>query len=135
MRSVNKKVIAIALAGRRKGAEGEERRIQRYREFVSLTRKILNQAKDVLEEISSRRQARLKPLREILETMSERVQKVICQTKARVLSVFEAHTRPTSRTNLASWCSCRELTAECSTIELPGNRTGSKKHFTCTWLG
>jgi len=84
MRSVNKKVLTIALAGRQKGAEGEERRVQRYRELVSLTRKILNQAKDVLEEISSRRQARLKPLREILETMSERVRKVICQTKARV---------------------------------------------------
>lgn len=103
MRSVNKKVMAIALAGRQKGVEGEERRVQRYRELVSLTRKILNQAKDVLEEISSRRQARLKPLREILETMSARVRQVIRQTKARVfqgvtqypdkiLSVFEPHT-------------------------------------------
>ena len=32
MRSVNKKVIAIALAGRWKGPEGEERRVERYRE-------------------------------------------------------------------------------------------------------
>src|SRR5271165_2657251 len=38
MRSVNKKVIA--LAGRLKGPEGEQRRVQRYRELVSLTRKI-----------------------------------------------------------------------------------------------
>jgi hypothetical protein len=30
-RSVNKKVIAIALAGRWKGPEGEERRVERYR--------------------------------------------------------------------------------------------------------
>ena len=44
MRSVNKKVIAIALAGRLKGPEGEERRVERYRELVSLTRKIVHQA-------------------------------------------------------------------------------------------
>jgi hypothetical protein len=44
MRSVNKKVLAIALAGRLKGPEGEQRRAERYRELVSLTRKILYQA-------------------------------------------------------------------------------------------
>ena len=107
MRSVNKKVLAIALAGRRKDSDGEERRIQRYRELVSLTRKILHQAEGVLEEtqkVSSRRQARLKPLREILETMTGRVRQVLRQTKARVfqgitqypdkiLSVFEPHTK------------------------------------------
>jgi IS5 family transposase len=107
MRSVNKKVIAIALAGRLKGPEGEERRVERYRELLSLTRKILHQAEGVLEEtqeLSRRRQAaRLKPLREILETMTGRVRQVIRQAKARVfqgitqypnkiLSVFEPHT-------------------------------------------
>jgi IS5 family transposase len=106
MRSVNKKVMAIALAGRLKGSDGEERRIQRYRELVSLTRKVLHQAEGVLEEmrdLPSRRQVRVKPLREILETMGERVRQVIRQTKARVfqgitqypnkiLSVFEPHT-------------------------------------------
>jgi IS5 family transposase len=74
MRSVNKKVMAIALAGRLKGSDGEERRMQRYRELVSLTRKILHQAEGVLEETQKvphrRWQARLKPLREILETMT-----------------------------------------------------------------
>jgi len=50
MRSVNKKVMAIALAGRLKGPEGEERRVERYRELLSLTRKILHQAEGVLEE-------------------------------------------------------------------------------------
>src|SRR6266446_5707209 len=35
MRSVNKKVIAIALAERWKGPEGEERRVERYRELMS----------------------------------------------------------------------------------------------------
>src|SRR5262250_220207 len=107
MRSVNKKVMAIALAGRLKGPEGEERRVERYRELLSLTRKILHQAEGVLEETEKlprrRRAARLEPLREILETMTGRVRQVIRQTKARVfqgitqypnkiLSVFEPHT-------------------------------------------
>ena len=107
MRSVNKKVMGIALAGRLKGPEGEERRAERYRELLSLTRKILHQAEGVLEETEKlpgrRREARLKPLREILETMTERVRQVIRQTKSRVfqgitqyphkiLSVFEPHT-------------------------------------------
>jgi transposase, IS5 family len=52
MRSVNKKVIAIALAGRLKGPEGEERRVQRYRELVSLTRKIVHQAEGVLGNLN-----------------------------------------------------------------------------------
>ena len=103
MRSVNKKVIAIALAGRLKGPEGEERRVQRYRELLSLTRKILHQAEGVLEETQKLPRRRLKPLREILETMTGRVRQVIQQTKARVfqgitqyphkiLSIFEPHT-------------------------------------------
>ena len=106
MRSVNKKVLAIALAGRLKGPEGEQRRVERYRELVSLTRKILHQAEGTLEEIRNfprRRQARLKHLQEILETMTGRVRQVVRQTKARVfqgitqyrhkiLSIFEPHT-------------------------------------------
>jgi len=107
MRNVNKKVMAIALAGRLRGPEGEERRVERYRELLSLTRKILHQAEGVLEETQKlprrRRVARLKPLREVLETMTGRVRQVIRQTKARVfqgitqypnkiLSVFEPHT-------------------------------------------
>ena len=106
MRSVNKKVIAIALAGRLKGPEGEERRVERYRELVSLTRKIVNQAEGVLEEMQHlprRRQAQLKRLRELLETMAGRVRQVVRQTKARVfqgmtkyphkiVSLFEPHT-------------------------------------------
>jgi transposase, IS5 family len=64
MRSVNKKVIAIALSGRLKGPKGEERRVQRYGELLSLTRKIVHQAEGVLEEMQHlprRRLARLKP--------------------------------------------------------------------------
>jgi len=49
MRSGTKKVIAIALAGRLKGSEGEERRVERYR-TGELTRKIVHQAEGVLEE-------------------------------------------------------------------------------------
>jgi IS5 family transposase len=56
-----------------------------------------------MRNLPGRRPARLKPLREILETMGERVRQVIRQTKARVfqgitqyphkiLSVFEPHT-------------------------------------------
>ena len=89
---INKKVMAIALAGRLKGSDGEERRIQRYRELVSLTRKVLHQAEGVLEEmrdLPSRRQARVKLLGEILETMGERVRQVIRQTKARVQGITQ----------------------------------------------
>src|ERR1700719_4507415 len=106
MRSVSKRVIAIATASRHKGPEGEKRRVERYRELVSLTRKIVHQAEGVLEEmrqISGRRQARLKRFREILETMAGRVRQVVRQTKARVfqgitqyphkiVSFFEPHT-------------------------------------------
>jgi IS5 family transposase len=106
MRSVNKKVIAIALAGRLKGPEGEKRRVERYRELVSLTRKIVHQAEGVLQEMQHlprRRQVQLKRLREILETMAGRVRQVVRQTQARVfqgdskyphkiVSLFEPHT-------------------------------------------
>jgi IS5 family transposase len=106
MRSVNKKVIAIALAGRLKGSAGEERRVERYRELVSLTRKIVYQAEGVLEEMQHlprHRQARMKRFLEILETMTGRVRQVLRQTKARVfqgitkyphkiVSLFEPHT-------------------------------------------
>jgi IS5 family transposase len=102
-RSVNKKVMA--LAGRLKGPEGGERRVERYRELVSVTRKIVHQAEGVLEEmqhLARHRQARLKRFREILETMTGRVRQVVRQTKARVfrgitqyahkiVSLFEPH--------------------------------------------
>ena len=106
MRSVNKKVMAIALAGRLKGPEGEERRVERYRELLSLTRKVVHQAEGVLEEMQRlprHRQTRLKRFQEVLETMTGRVRQVVRQTKARVfrgitkyphkiVSLFEPHT-------------------------------------------
>jgi transposase, IS5 family len=128
MRSVNKKVIAIALAGRLKGPQGEERRVERYRELVSLTRKIVHQAEGVLEEmrhLPRRRQAQLKRLREILETMAGRVRQVVRQTKARVFQGITkypykivsfsnrtqksfARGRRVSQTNSATWLKCRK---------------------------
>src|SRR5580704_6512436 len=86
-RSISKRVVAIATASRHKGPAGEERRVERYRELLSLTRKIVHQAESVLEEMQQlprRRQAQLKRLREILETMAGRVRQVVRQTKARV---------------------------------------------------
>src|SRR5256712_602452 len=50
MRSVTKRVIAIALAGRAPGTEAEERRRKEYAGLLTLTRKILNQTQGVLGE-------------------------------------------------------------------------------------
>jgi IS5 family transposase len=105
MRSVNKKVIAIALAGRLKGPEGEDRRVERYRELVSLTRKIVHQAEGVLEEMQHlprRRQAQLKRLREILQTMAGRVRQVVRQTKARVFSRLSSCSRMKSDLSMSA---------------------------------
>src|SRR5216683_5228629 len=89
-----------------RSSRGEERRVERYRELVSLTRKIVHQAEGVLEEMQHLprcRQTQLKRLREILETMAGRVRQMVRQTKARVfqgiiqyphkiVSLFEPHT-------------------------------------------
>jgi len=58
LRSVNKRVIAIATASRHKGPEGEERRKKEYRDLLRLSRQILNDAKRVMadmEEMPARR--------------------------------------------------------------------------------
>jgi len=76
MRSVTKRVIAIALAGRAPGTEAEERRRKEYAGLLTLTRKILNQTQGVLGEtqkLSSRRRSGLRSLIETLETMAGRV--------------------------------------------------------------
>src|SRR6516165_7183982 len=44
MRSVKKKVLAIALASRQKGPAGEEQRRQEYRKLLRVTRQIVYQA-------------------------------------------------------------------------------------------
>ena len=106
MRSVRKRVVAIAWSTRLLGPPGEERRKRQYRELLSLTRKVVNQAQRVLQEVKEvprRRRAPLQGLAESLEIMVERVRQVVKQTKLRIfdrdtqalekiVSVFEPHT-------------------------------------------
>jgi IS5 family transposase len=106
MRSVRKRVLAIALSTRYLGAEGEARRKKQYRELLSLTRKTVHQAQRILEEVKAGPRARrilLRSLGESLATMMGRVQQVVKQTRLRVfagvtksqekiVSVFESHT-------------------------------------------
>src|SRR5882672_6539749 len=76
MRTVNKRGLAIALSTRRLGPQGEERRKRQYRELLSLTRKVMNQAKRVWQEVQEaprRRRAPLEGLAHSLETMIGRV--------------------------------------------------------------
>src|SRR2546428_439739 len=51
MRTVKKRVMAIALATRQPGPQREERQRKPYAELLSVTRKILNQAQGVMEEV------------------------------------------------------------------------------------
>ena len=106
MRTVKKRVLAIALAGRQPGEQRAERQRKEYAELLTTTRKILHQAKAVIEEVQQlppRRRTGLRGLTERLETMSGRVRQVVEQTKARILeeithfpgkivSLFEPHT-------------------------------------------
>lgn len=106
MRSVKKRVIAIALALRHKGTEGELKRKREYRELLRLTRQILNDSRRVMQEVETlpgRRRRGVRELKERLDSMGEQVRTVIRQTKARVfagvtrfpgklVSMFEPHT-------------------------------------------
>ena len=105
MRSVNKRVRAIAMASRQKGAGGEERRRQPYRELLHLSRQMLNDAKRVIaevEQLPTNKRTPLQSLRESLTAVAGRVRQVVQQTKARVfdgitqlpgkiVSLFEPH--------------------------------------------
>ena len=106
MRSIRKRVLAIALSTRLLGAEGEARRKKHYRELVSLTRKTVNQAQRILEEVKAMPRPRRLPLGRLVESlamMTGRVRQVGKQTKMRIfagitksphkiVSVFEPHT-------------------------------------------
>jgi IS5 family transposase len=106
MRSVNKRVVAIATASRHRGPEGEEKRKKEYRELLRMSRQILNDAQRVTVEIEgmpARRKKGLRVLGDSLSAMTERVRQVVKQTKARIfdgltqlpgkiVSVFEPHT-------------------------------------------
>jgi IS5 family transposase len=106
MRSVTKKVIAIGLALRHKGTEGELKRQREYGQLLRLTRQILNDSRRVLQEVETlpaRRRRSVRGLGERLETVADQVRRVVKQTKARVfagltqfpdklVSLFEPHT-------------------------------------------
>jgi transposase, IS5 family len=106
MRTVKKRVVAIALATRQTGPRREERQRRQYAELLTVTRAILNQTKGILEEVeqmTAPRRRRLRPLTERLETMAGRVHQVVKQARARIfqgithfpgkiVSVFEPHT-------------------------------------------
>jgi IS5 family transposase len=96
----------IAIAARQKGAAGEEKRRTIYKGLLSVTRKIVNQARRVageVEQLGARKRKQVSGLRRQLTTMIERVQQVVKQTRVRVfggdtkfpqkiVSVFEPQT-------------------------------------------
>lgn len=103
MRSVNKRVIAIATASRHQGEAGELKRKKQYRELLRLTRQIGHDARRVLQETEGSRKPALRRWRAQLSTMACRVKQVVRQTQVRVfqgitnlpgkiVSVFEPHT-------------------------------------------
>lgn len=106
MRSVSKRVLAIALAQRHPGSEGEQKRRREYRELLRLTRQILNDSQRVMKEVkqmSPRRRKQVQKEQGQLETIAERLWRVVEQAKARifqgitqfpnkVLSLFEEYT-------------------------------------------
>jgi transposase, IS5 family len=107
MRTVTKRVIAIAHALRHKGPEGELKRKKEYRQLLRVTRQILNDSHRVLQEVGvlpARRRSVVRHLGERLETVAEQVRQLVRQTKARVfegvtqfpgklVSLFEPHTQ------------------------------------------
>lgn len=106
MRSVGKRVLAIALASRQKGPRAEERRKEHYRNLLRLTRQILNDTQRVMEEVeavSRHRRTGLRAWTARLQATADRVRQVVRQAKARVfrgvtrlpgkvVSLFEPHT-------------------------------------------
>jgi IS5 family transposase len=89
MRSISKRVLAIALSTRLLGPPGEERRKRQYRKLLSLTRKVINQAQRVLAEVEQsprRRRAAVEGLTQWLETMVGRVRQVVKQTRIRIFA-------------------------------------------------
>lgn len=106
MRSVSKRVIAIAQALRHKGEEGELKRKREYGQLLRLTRQILNDSRRVWQEVETlptRRRRSVSGLGERLEAMADQVRRVVRQTKFRVfagltqfpdklVSLFEPHT-------------------------------------------
>jgi hypothetical protein len=79
MRTVRKKLVAIAIAARQKCAVGEEKRRHLCKGLLSVTRKIVNQTQRVMAEVNQlgrRKKKQFSGLRNQLSTMVERVRHV-----------------------------------------------------------
>jgi IS5 family transposase len=93
MRTIGHRAMEIARTSRSKGPYVQKRLQQGYRKLLTVTRKVVNQAKRFRNEVASgvkrakdpEQKSILEALRKDLETMLPRVQQVIRQTKARVL--------------------------------------------------
>jgi IS5 family transposase len=93
MRTIGHRAMEIARTSRSKGPQVQKKLQQGYRKLLTVTRKVVNQAKRFREEIASgvkrtkdqEQNLVLTALRKDLETMWPRVQQVIRQAKARVL--------------------------------------------------
>ena len=87
MRTVRKKVVAIAIAARQKGAARGEKPATSIKDCWTLPRKIVSQAKRVMDEVDrlgQRQKEQVSRLRGQLATMTERVEHVVKQTRTRV---------------------------------------------------
>src|SRR6202161_3153248 len=71
MRSIRKRVVAIATASRHKGEEGEAKRRKQYKELLRYSRQILNDTKRVLSEVEEMSAKKKKGLRGLCEDLSE----------------------------------------------------------------
>lgn len=93
MRTIGHRAMEIARTSRSKGPQVQKKMKQGYRKLLTVTRKVVNQAKRFRNEVASGvKRAKnhdqklvLEALRKDLETMLPRVQQVIRQAKARVL--------------------------------------------------
>ena len=111
MRSVQRRVVEIARAGRTKGEKGKQKIEPLYRKLLDITGRVVGQAKRFSSEIASGvkrssdvlKQAALEGLKREIDGMVETLRKVVKQAQARVfggdthvegkiLSVFETST-------------------------------------------
>jgi IS5 family transposase len=89
MRTVRKKVMAVAIASRQTGTAGEEKRRSLYKGLLNITQKIISQAKSTVgevEQLGRHKRQQVSGLQTQLTTMLDRVQQVIQQTRVRVFS-------------------------------------------------
>lgn len=93
MRTIGHRAMEIARTSRSKGRQRQKKLKQGYRKLLTVTRKVVNQAKRFRNEVVSgvkrtkdhNQKLALEALRRDLEAMLPRVQQVIRQAKARVL--------------------------------------------------